>query len=397
MRLAVTLVLGLGLFAIYAANTLLSTMLPQIARDFSLSPLVLGLVTSVYGWAYAVMQVPVGFLTDREGPRALSVLALGVFFLSTLLFAASTGVSLILGSRFLMGIGASFIYVLGLKTVATQYTPRERSLSVGIFTSLGLFGISLTNAIAPVALGIPGATWRSVYLAFAPLSLLALILSARFLPGRQGSTEKSEREPARISIRTVFSRIGRSSSFWLQNAINFAYFGTFFGLIFWLPTYFDQSGLGLTYGGIAVALLGIGAVVGFIAYPWLVNRVSWPLVQRASIAVYVVTIGYLIAVPATRASIGLDFGVLFAIGALQGGQTVSIRMIDQMFESELVGAAYGIYNSATWLGSAFFPALTGFLLSSGMSFELAFLPMLVSIITALALSAFTREVKSKIR
>jgi MFS family permease len=387
LRLGVTIALGLALFTNYAANTLLSTTLPQISSEFALSPFLSGLLSSIFGWSYAIMQVPVGIMADRYDSKRLTVLAVSIILMGVLLFAFSPNTTLLVFSRFIMGIGASFIYVVGLKTIIVYYAPKETGRSIGIFNAFGLGSISLVSAIAPLALGPTLGSWRTLYLALVPLSVLTILICAVILPGRISATALSmESTVSRKRVGQAVKSISRHGTFWVQNAINFLYFGTYFGLVFWLPTRFSQTALGLTFGGFAVSMLGLGAVLGFALYGWLTDRAEWMLVQRVSLVADALLIAAVVLAPPTAGSALLLLGASFAVGVIQGGQTVTIRIIGEIFDSTLVGTAYGIYNSITWLGLAFFPTLTGLLLSSGANFETAFAPLPILMVLAIGLS-----------
>ena len=58
-----------GYLLSYLFRTVNAIISPELARDLSLNPASLGLLTSAYFLAFAAMQIPVGILLDRYGPR----------------------------------------------------------------------------------------------------------------------------------------------------------------------------------------------------------------------------------------------------------------------------------------------------------------------------------------
>lgn len=85
--------LSLGYFLSYFFRTINAVIVPQLTGDFGLTASTIGLLTSVYFLAFAGMQIPIGLLVDRFGPRkvqtvlllvqkpwGLSVLHLGAHF-----------------------------------------------------------------------------------------------------------------------------------------------------------------------------------------------------------------------------------------------------------------------------------------------------------------------------
>src|SRR5436190_24105200 len=68
-----------------------SVMVDELMRDFAASGAVVGYLSAVYFYAYALMQIPVGVLMDRFGPRRLMSAAALVAALGSVVFAASHG------------------------------------------------------------------------------------------------------------------------------------------------------------------------------------------------------------------------------------------------------------------------------------------------------------------
>ncbi len=106
----------------------------------NLSATAFGQIAALYYFAYSPMQLPVGILMDRFGPRYLLTLAclcctLGsLMFSSSILFLAGTG-------RLLVGFGSSFAFV-GVLSAAINWLPqRYFSLVAGLMTTLGMLGL----------------------------------------------------------------------------------------------------------------------------------------------------------------------------------------------------------------------------------------------------------------
>lgn len=106
----------------------------------NLSATAFGQIAALYYYAYSPMQLPVGILMDRFGPRYLLTLACLCCTLGSLLFSfpglwiAGTG-------RLLVGFGSSFAFV-GVLSAATNWLPvRFFSLVAGLMTTLGMLGL----------------------------------------------------------------------------------------------------------------------------------------------------------------------------------------------------------------------------------------------------------------
>lgn len=387
MKFRFVLVAGFCLFSIYSANTILSSLLPTIGREYSLSPAILGLIISAFGWSYATMQIPVGVLSDIFEPRNMTSLSMLAFFLSTLAFAFSpNGVDLIL-SRVLMGVGASFIFVTSLKGIEYVYELRERGLALGIFVSISFCGIAIPNLIASLLPLASTGSWRVVYLGASILPLIGSAASFALFPKKILKTDKENSErKSRRSLLSDFVPIIQNRKFMVQNVIAFIYFGSFFGVLFWLPSFLESRELTATLAGIAVFLLGIGGVSGFSLGGWLIHKYGKEIANlKFFLIIYACLIFAMILVP--KPLVLYQATVLsFFVGMGLGGMVANNRIIGILFNKSNVGTAYGVFNTVGWLGSAFYPLVVGYLLSSGYAFPEAFLPLGISDIVAVALS-----------
>ena len=106
----------------------------------NLSATAFGQVAALYYYAYSPMQLPVGILMDRFGPRYLLTLACLCCTLGSLLFSFP-GLFIAGTGRLLVGFGSSFAFV-GVLSAATNWLPlRYFSLVAGLMTTLGMLGL----------------------------------------------------------------------------------------------------------------------------------------------------------------------------------------------------------------------------------------------------------------
>ena len=106
----------------------------------NLSATAFGQVSALYYYAYSPMQLPVGILMDRFGPRYLLTLACLCCTLGSLLFSFP-GLFIAGTGRLLVGFGSSFAFV-GVLSAATNWLPlRYFSLVAGLMTTLGMLGL----------------------------------------------------------------------------------------------------------------------------------------------------------------------------------------------------------------------------------------------------------------
>src|SRR5512145_2547672 len=84
---------------------------PELMKEFGLTATSLGILSSMYLYPYAAMQIPSGILSDYLGPR----FSVGTFFIiaavGTALFGLADSFGLIIFGRFLMGVGVAVVWI----------------------------------------------------------------------------------------------------------------------------------------------------------------------------------------------------------------------------------------------------------------------------------------------
>lgn len=120
-----------------------SVMEPALRAHFNLTATSFGIMASMYYYAYVPMQLPVGVLLDRYGPRILLSLACLICVIGTFLFGATDQVWIATIGRFLVGFGSAFAFV-GVLKLATIWLPEDKiAMVAGMTSALGPIGAML--------------------------------------------------------------------------------------------------------------------------------------------------------------------------------------------------------------------------------------------------------------
>ena len=97
-----------------------------------------GQLSAFYYFAYSPMQMPVGILMDRVGPRCLLTAACFCCTIGSFLFMDTNSLIIASIGRFMIGFGSSFAFV-GVLFLAMKWVPRQFfSLLVRLVTTLGM-------------------------------------------------------------------------------------------------------------------------------------------------------------------------------------------------------------------------------------------------------------------
>jgi ACS family D-galactonate transporter-like MFS transporter len=160
-RYTVALMLFVTVVIIYVCRTNLSVAAPLIARDFGLSPAQQGLLLSAFGWTYAALQVPGGWLVDRVQPRLLYAMCLMLWSVATIFMGMAGSVVALIVLRLAVGIFQAPAYPINNKVVTAWFPERERATAIGFYTSAQFIGVAL---LSPLLLWLQHATsWHWVF------------------------------------------------------------------------------------------------------------------------------------------------------------------------------------------------------------------------------------------
>ena len=131
----------------YLDRSNLSIALPALRDEFQLSTVQEGLILSAFGWTYAAMQIPGGWLVDRVAPRLLYALALIFWSAATLLMGFGTSFAVLVGLRLLVGAVEAPAYPINNRVVTAWFPERERATAIGFYTSGQFVGLAFLTPV----------------------------------------------------------------------------------------------------------------------------------------------------------------------------------------------------------------------------------------------------------
>lgn len=108
---------------------------------YDLNPSLMTYALGAFFYVYLVMQIPLGILIDRFGPRNIPTLAILVCSLGVLCFSQADTLTVVAFSRFLMGLGGSFAFLVGIKLISNWFYSKRFAYIFGIYVGVSAFGI----------------------------------------------------------------------------------------------------------------------------------------------------------------------------------------------------------------------------------------------------------------
>ena len=185
-------VFAFGFFISNLLRSITATLTPILTTEFNLSAGNLGLLAGGYFIGFAIMQIPVGFLLDKHGPKKIISSFLVIAIIGTLSFALAKTFAGLLISRIFIGVGVSAC-MMGPLTgyrvwFAEKYQQRANSWMLMV-ANLGFVSSTL-----PVQILLPEIGWRMIFGLIAILTLLSIILILMFIPSWNKTDDTLKKE-----------------------------------------------------------------------------------------------------------------------------------------------------------------------------------------------------------
>lgn len=180
-RLLVLAICCLSLFIVGLDSTVVNLALPSIRSELNASVSKLQWTIDAYTLVIASLLMVSGSTADRIGRRRTFQAGLVLFGLGSLACGFAPTVDLLIAFRMLQAIGGSMLNPVAMSIITNTFTdPRERAQAIGIWG--GVVGLSMS--VGPVVGGalVDSAGWRFIFFVNVPVVLVALVLTAFFVP-----------------------------------------------------------------------------------------------------------------------------------------------------------------------------------------------------------------------
>jgi MFS family permease len=367
----VLLVLLLAYIFNFIDRNIIGVLAVPIRTEFGLSDTALSTLGIVFGLFYATIAIPIAWAADRWNRVNIIAGAVALWSLFTAACGLAQSYVQLVVARMGVAVGEAGGIAPSYALISDFYPKEKRARALAFFS----LGIPIGSALGVFFGGWLAAhlTWRSAFvivgLAGLPAALLIRLLVPEPARGRLDSAA-GKAAPAAPPLGAVAAALARNPSFWLLSfgAASGSILG--YGLIFWLPSFFNRSfglpleSVGWFYGSIVLVGGGAGTWLG----GWIGDRVGPDRPGR-----YALIPAICFTITAPTFALGLFAPnlwiawLLFAIGqmlalawlgpvisAVQHIVAPSMRATTSasfLFINNLIGIAFGIFFLG-WLSDA---------------------------------------------
>ncbi len=333
--------LSLGYFMSYLFRAANAVVEGQLVREIGLSPSELGLMTAAYLAAFAIMQLPLGVLLDRYGPRLVQTVLMLIAAAGAALFAiGQDGLTLTI-ARALIGLGVAGALMGAFKAVVIWVSEPRRALANSFVMAAGAIGLLVATRPLQEATDLLG--WRQVFLILAGITLLVSLIIFFVVPEKKTVTSSGEsligqiravitifRDPAIISLTPLLATTAG-----MQVAVQ----------TLWAAPWFRDV-LGASREGVAnnLFLMALAFLLGVL----LIGVVAdW--FARRGVSLLTVMLGFMVLYLAAQVGIVLQLtqysiALWFVFGMFGQVAVLAYPWLASYFGSRLTGRAHTAVN-----------------------------------------------------
>ncbi|MEW6275186.1 MAG: MFS transporter [Bacillota bacterium] len=429
-RFFICAVLGFAYFISYFHRVSPTVIVDRLMSTFHIEgAVIIGNLTAIYFYIYALMQIPGGMLADRWGPRKL--VSAGMFLAGTgaLLFAFTPTVLGLYIGRLLIAFGVSVIYVSILKFQSTWFRPDQVGTFAGVLLFVGNLGAIV--AATPLAAMVSLFDWRISFGLIGLVTFLIAIFSAFIIIDSPGNCNL--RYPQEVFLRLTganvtsknnlhfnvsgfkkdLGRIFKNKYTWFAILGSFGTYGTLMALSgAWGVPYFMQV-YGLTreeaanYVLLMVLGLMIGSpLVGYISDYMGTRKLPYLIFSCLYFVTWLILVFWVGKPPESCL-----YPVCFCLGFFGSSSMLSMVYVKEMNPADIAGLAVGCGNIGGFLGTGVMQPLVGYILDRHWAGEVisgvkiysqaayfkAFLVCFAVAAMAFLVVSFLREERQKIK
>jgi sugar phosphate permease len=257
------------------------------AAHFHAGPAALSLFTIVQLLVYALMQVPVGLLADRVGPRRMLATGLVLMAVGQLGVAVTDQLPGGIAARVLVGAGDAMSFVSILRLISAWFPPYRCGLMTQLTSLAGMVG-NLASVL-PMSALLHSYGWTTTFIANATVAIVILVpvvFLLRDRPGGRRAVKPIHTASVRRQLAEAWAQPGTRLGTWTHMCTQFS--SCVFGLLWGFPFLIKGEGLSTATAGVLLTLL----VLAGAAFAQIFGIVSsrWPAVRhRLALGVVVTT------------------------------------------------------------------------------------------------------------
>lgn len=345
-------------FFVYFHRTSPAVIANDLMKEFGISALAIGIFSSLYFYPYAVLQVPVGVLSDTKGAKKTVLIFTLVSLIGVFLFALSPSYEIVILSRLLIGIGVSGIYIPTVKVISIWFKHNEFATAMGILFAVGNLGAIFSSF--PLAVSIEKVGWRITFATVGIITAILLAMSAFFVADSPPDFKREGLKRGDLKLLLY------NSSLWLLAISSLLRYGAVMGFqgLWGGPFLIDVHKMSKSMAGTVLMIFGIGSILGAP----ILGRIS-DIISQRKIVLVLCGLGFLILwFPLVLFPEKLNLTeislISFGLGLFSSGGPIAYAIVKELFPLRMTGLAVSLINVFPFIGAGIFQTIMGYLMDS---------------------------------
>ena len=376
----------------------------ELMRFFGINALVVSNLAAFYYYAYTPMQLPVGVLMDRFGPRRLITIACLICAIGSFMFGETTSLTVASIGRFLVGFGSAFAFVGVLKLATIWLPPNRFALVTGLAAAMGAIGAAV--GFVTIQKLINHIHWQDMIDITAVSGVILAAAIFFILKDRPKEEAAKYRHINWGSVIGGFVTVMKNKYIWVNGMIGcFLYLPAAVFAELWGKQYLvashgytsDQAVIGISFVFFGFALGG--PIFGFISDILKNRRLPMAVGAVLSAAIFCA----ILYMP--NLSINVINVLLFCFGIAYSAQAIVFAVGRELSPSHVSATAIAVTNMFVMLSGSIFETVVGEFLKlgwdhtvidgvpnySGLDFTHALTVIPILLISSLILIFFLKE------
>ena len=287
---------GILVFFVFACAYFLSCLLraitatlsPTLTTEFNLLAGDLGLLAGGYFLGFASMQIPLGYLLDRHGPKKIVSSFLLIAIVGTAAFALAQSFTSLLISRVFIGVGVSACLMGPLTGYRIWFEDKYQQRANSWMLMIACAGFVFSTL--PVQMLLPIIGWRWIFGGTTFLIIISIFLILLFIPSWNHKFEKNENK-----IEGKLSDIWRNKFFQSLIPLGFFNYGGMYAIqTLWAgPWMVKVTGYSPLDSAIGLFWINVTMLVAFFVWGYILPKITKFGIETMSLIKFGLPISYL--------------------------------------------------------------------------------------------------------
>lgn len=381
-------------------------LIVPLMRDLHVGAFHVGLLATLYYYAYCPLQLIAGAVVDRFTRRWVLFFSCLVSAAGGIVFSVSTDFVWVAVGRNLMGVGTAFAFVGALKLAAMRLPHRAFVFYTGAMLSLGMLGALTTDVVLAPSAEAFG--WRNTVFATAVVGVLLAVVMLLVAKDRPRWLPKSAPKSGSMGSFVVqtFAQF-RYGYTWLIGVLGglmllpISVFASFWYVLFLKQTYHVAN----VSAAMTAGYIFVGFIIGAPCFAWWSNKINRRKLPVVLASALVVVLTALVVYVTTLPRMGLLL-LLFLLGFFTAAQVLIFAVVKELSGLRNTGVAMasvnflitltpllfqpwvGLWLTKHWHGSL---SASGVPMFSHQNYEHAFVAMLCLLVLAFILACLMPE------